>query len=470
MAPCLRVVSVADNGVQRVEIAVPEEELQDLAERVRSRRSPMTREMALGGTGMYDIADAEIGDERWAAGTDPDSLEELMAHWENKFDWRAQEAKLNELDHFLANIDGSELHFIHQRSANADAIPLLLIHGWPGSVCEFQELIPKLVNGNSKKNFHVVAPSLPGFAWSVDAAQRGLHNARTMAKLFVKLMAKLGYSQFVTQGGDWGSIIGRHIAVDFPQNCVSLHLNMAIGTLSMSEDGMFSTRKLALPIVTLLTSIFPSIFFDAVDRHNAERMRRQLEFGSGYFLIQATRPHLVGAALNDSPIALTSWLLEKFHAWTDYGATVSALTNDQMLTDICIYWFTNCAASSLRMYFETASFSWHSDEECLAPKAYCATPTGVSFFPAEVFHSPKAVIQVAHNLVWTKNHEKGGHFAAWEQPDLLAEDLREFFHEVLEFDDCKREALQRRKPADSMSNVLVGVSTLVTAGFLLSKL
>jgi microsomal epoxide hydrolase len=333
----------------------------------------------------------------------------LLAYWQEGFDWRAQERRMNDFDHFVTEIDGVDVHFIHQRSSNPDAIPLLLTHGWPGSFVEFLDLIGPLTDpaahgGNVADAFHVVVPSLPGFGFSGKTAERG-YSPERMADIEAALMARLGYDRYGAQGGDWGAIIGRSLAGNYPDNVIGFHSNFILGgpNPAAGENGGATTEEV---------------------EHRAERAAAFSE-GSAYQAIQGTKPQTVGVGLNDSPAGLAAWIVEKFHGWTDNDGNVeSALTKDQMLTNITLYWVTQTATSSARIYYE----SQHARNT--RPVRYVEVPTAGAIFPKEIYFTPRAWAEAGYNIVRWTVMPRGGHFAAFEEPDLLLDDIRAFFREL----------------------------------------
>lgn len=429
-----------DGDIVPFEVKVSEDALTDLRSRLSHRRPPSKL----------------MEPDAWRDGTNAAALEELLAYWETEFDWRAQERQLNSLKHF--KID--DLHFVHQRSEDPNAIPLLLVHGWPGSIVEFMDIIPKLTQG--PQPFHVVAPSLPGFAWSRSLAdQGGKWGTRSTAKLFKDLMARLGYSQFVAQGGDWGAVVAHWAAADFPESCVAVHQNMPTVGADCWKS-MFSVHGIKRALVTKIVRAMPQSVLDASDQNKVRRQRMYLGSGLSYFLLHNTKPQQIGVALQDSPVALASWILEKIHGWTDFDlarGVYSGLSKDQILCNLSVYWFTECISSSCRFYFETTPMIAGVRQEVTIPGEYCDTPLGCSTFSKEVLAHPRPLVALAWNLKQWKVHEKGGHFPAWEVPDVLAKDIKEFFYDVVDFETCKKEARGRfpaSLTASGASNFVLG--------------
>jgi microsomal epoxide hydrolase len=340
----------------------------------------------------------------WEYGTPPAYLRELVDHWRDGFDWRAQEARLNELPHFRTRIDGQSIHFVHARSTHAHALPLLLVHGWPGSIVEFLDVIPRLTQpeahgGSAADAFHVIAPSLPGYGLSEPTRTPGWDVAR-IARAFVELMSRLGCARYGAQGGDWGAQVAPRVALLDPQRCIGLHLNMAIA----------SQPQETVPL-------------GAEDQADLAALARFQSEESGYALEQSTRPQTLGVALNDSPAGLLAWIVEKFRVWSDCdGDPLNAFSRDQLLTNVTLYWLTQTITSSARLYYECRrSGLW---EERLAT---VRVPTGVARYPKEVLRFPRAWIERQYDVKHWAVMPRGGHFAAMEQPALFAEDVRRFF-------------------------------------------
>lgn len=377
-------------AVRPFTIDVPDEVLADLRERLARTRLP-----------------DDLPGTAWDYGTDREYLEELLAYWRDEFDWRSQEWLLNGFDHFKTDVDGLDVHFIHQRSPHEDALPLVITHGWPGSIMEFYKIIPLLVDptnygGDAADAFHVVAPSIPGYGFSGKPAGRGW-NPEKMAEVIGKLMERLGYDRYGTQGGDWGSIISRWQAVQHPERVVGVHINMVTaGPPAGVED--------------------PAA---GVPPEELARTRERQEFFAderGYSNIQGTKPQTLGYGLNDSPAGLAAWIVEKFRTWCDCeGDVESRFTKDELLTNVTIYWATQTITSSTRIYYE----SRHTPPS--RELGYIETPVGCAIFPKELFIPPRAWAEAAFNVTHWTEMPRGGHFAALEEPELLTEDVRKFF-------------------------------------------
>jgi len=369
-------------------VSVPDEALDDLRVRLAHARWPN-----------------EIAGAGWAYGTDLAYLRDLVGYWRDGFDWRAREAVLNSFDQFTTSVDGQRIHFVHQRSALPDAMPLLLVHGWPGSVVEFLDAIPLLTGPpDSADAFHVVAPSLPGYAFSGPTWEPGWH-PRRMAAAFAGLMASLGYDRFGVQGGDWGSIVVANVADLAPDHVAGLHVNF------LSAPRPAGQRTASLP---------------AEEQARIEEMRAWQQNEAGYSAIQGTKPQTVGYALEDSPVGLAGWIVEKFRAWSDCGGHVErSFTRDQLLTNVSVYWFTATATSSARLYFEMRRAG-----AAAVPQAPVTVPTGVANYPGEVTKVPRAWAERRYNITHWVDMPRGGHFAAMEVPELFVDDVRTFFRTV----------------------------------------
>lgn len=349
----------------------------------------------------------EIG-ENWHYGTDQAWLRSLVDYWRESFDWRAAEADLNRFDHFRTRIENRYVHFIHQRSSNENALPLVMTHGWPGSIAEFLKIIPmltepQLFGGNAEDAFHVVCPSIPGYGFS-DAPTAPRFDQSRVAEGHIEIMRRLGYERYGAAGGDWGSPISSWTAVLDPERVCGLHLTLVFAGYPKHKDDPFEG-------VT-----------DA-ERRRLEERRTTMAEETGYQAIQGTKPQTLGYALHDSPAGLAAWIGEKFHSWTHHsGDLEQAVSKDELLTNIMIYWTEGRITSSMRLYFESA----HATNN-LFEGGKITTPTGCAMFPGELYQPPRAWAEVLYNVQHWSEQPRGGHFAALEAPDLLAADLREFF-------------------------------------------
>jgi epoxide hydrolase len=377
-------------AIEQFAIHLDDAVLEDLADRLSRTRYPDQLE----GT-------------EWDYGLPTDYLRELVDYWRQTYDWRAQEARLNELDHFRTTVDGQSIHFVHSRSPDTDAFPLLLIHGWPGSIVEFQHVIPLLAHpeangGQSVDSFHVIAPSLPGYGFSEPPRTPGW-DIRRIARAFSALMNRLGYSRYGAQGGDWGAQISTRMAAYDPEHCVALHLNMPIGT-PPPDPGPLSDEE-------------------QTDLADMEQFQRR---ESGYANEQGTKPQTLGAGLNDSPAGLLAWIVEKFRGWSDCGGDPETIfTRDQLITNVMLYWATETITSSARLYRETMQGG-----ALLETVPFIDAPTGVARFPKEVLRWPRSWVEHQYNLTRWTPMPRGGHFAAMEQPELFVDDVRRFFRTV----------------------------------------
>lgn len=346
---------------------------------------------------------AAAPDPGWARGAPIEYLRELTEHWRQRYDWRAHEARLNEFAQFTTEIDGQLMHFAHVRSPEPDATPLLLIHGWPGSIVEFVDILgpltdPRAHGGDPADAFHVVAPSLPGYGFSTPLSGPGWSPAR-MAGAFTDLMAGLGYGRYAVQGGDWGSVIAREVGVIDPEHVIGVHLNM----LATRPDERATAAD--------------------ADPDEAARVavhRRYTDELAGYSRVQGTRPQSLAYALNDSPVGLLAWIVERFRDWTDsQTAPEDAVDRDHLLTNVSLYWFTGTAGSSAQIYYESARSP--------AGRLPSTVPTAVAVFPHDLFRPIRRIAEQSNNIQQWTEFDRGGHFAAMETPELLVPDVQRFF-------------------------------------------
>ena len=343
----------------------------------------------------------------WSQGVPLAKLRALVDYWRTEYDWRRCEAALNHFPQFRTMIDGLGIHFLHVQSRHQNALPIILTHGWPGSVIEFLEIIGPLTDpaahgGNAEDAFHVVAPSLPGFGFSDKPTARGW-NADRIARAWGELMGRLGYSHYVAQGGDWGAFVTTKMAQQHAPGLAAIHLNFPQVTPDKIPANLTPEQQRTV---------------DALKRFETD--------GSGYFALQGTRPQTIGYPLADSPAGQAAWIYEKFHAWTDNkGNPEDALTTDQMLDNITLYWLTDTAASSARMYSEHAGIGTQNNAGIVD------IPVGCSIFPHEIFPAPRDwAEQVYPKLIYWNEVERGGHFAAFEEPVLFAREMRAFARKV----------------------------------------
>ena len=369
------------SAIRPFTLNIPEAALADLHHRLNQTRWP----------------ERETVDD-WSQGTPLEVLQELTAYWRSGYDWRACEARLNALGQFITEIDGLAIHFLHVKSPRADALPLIMTHGWPGSVIEFMGVIEALADPqDGEQAFHVVTPSLPGFGFSAKPTATGW-GVEKIARAWAELMARLGYDRWAAQGGDWGSAVTSSIGAQALPGCAGIHLNMPIGR-PLPDD-------LAGPSAAELKALTALKYYQ--------------EWDSGYSTQQRTRPQTVGYGLVDSPAGLAGWILEKMWAWTDnQGSPFDALSRDAILDNLTLYWLTATGASSARLYWE--SFGSFAPQQIDVPVA-------VSAFPKEILPTPRkwAERNYKHLVHWGEM-ERGGHFAAWEQPEAFVGELRTAF-------------------------------------------
>jgi epoxide hydrolase len=370
----------------RIEIA--DDQLVDLRRRLGATRWP----------------DAETPND-WTQGVPLAYMRDVCAYWANKYDWRATERRLNAFPQFITNIDGLDIHFLHVRSKHANALPLVMTHGWPGSIVEFHKVIaplsdPTAHGGDAADAFHVVCPSLPGYGFSGKPTTTGWGVGK-IAGAWDTLMTRLGYQRYVAQGGDWGSGVATAIGMQNRGQCIGLHLNMPnAGATKESLANPTEREKRAL-----------------------EGARFYQQWDSGYSKQQATRPQTLGYGLADSPVGQAAWILEKFWAWTDCnGHPENALTRDELLDNVMLYWLTGSGASSARLYWESFGKGGGGADDGVS------LPTGCSIFPKEIVPTPRSWAQARYkNIVYWNELERGGHFAAFEQPVLFIDELRKCF-------------------------------------------
>jgi pimeloyl-ACP methyl ester carboxylesterase len=366
-------------------VDVPEAELTELRERLERTRWPQREPV-----------------DDWSQGVPLGYLQELCEYWAHGYDWRATEARLNELAQFRTEIDGLGIHFIHVRSPDPDALALILTHGWPGSIVEFLKVI-----GPLSETFHVVCPSLPGYGFSDRPVQPGWGIER-IARAWIELMARLGYERYGAQGSDWGTSISTSIAQQDPGRVVGIHL----------------TPPLAPPDPATLDDLTES------ERAALDAIEHSAEWDSGYSRMHATRPQTIGYSLVDSPAGLCAWIVEKLRAWTDCdGHPENALTRDEMLDDVMLYWLPRTGASSARLYWE----SIRQVDEWISGTATdtVTVPTGCSIFPKELQRPSRRWAERRFlDIRYWSEPERGGHFAAFEQPELFVDEVRAFFRLV----------------------------------------
>jgi pimeloyl-ACP methyl ester carboxylesterase len=357
------------------------------------------------------------------------NVQQLVHYWATDYDWRKLEARLNALPQFITEIDGLDIHFIHVRSPHANALPLIMTHGWPGSFLEFMKVIaplsdPESHGARAEDAFDIVVPSMPGFGFSARPQATGW-NPERIAGAWVELMKRLGYRRYVAQGGDWGALVTDVMGRQAPEGLLGIHVTTLLGAIERPPAPNMQTT-IPPEVAKALKSGEPAPTGLSVEETIAfEATRNFATHGSGFRAIQGTRPETIGFSLADSPVGLAAWFYEKFVEWTDTdGEPERALTKDEMLDDITLYWLTNSAASSARIYWEN-----NSPHEKTAGEV--SIPAAVSRFPREIIPLPRRWAERAYpNLVYFNELEKGGHFAAWEQPKLFAGEMRAAFRSL----------------------------------------
>ncbi|MDP7721280.1 alpha/beta fold hydrolase [Mycobacterium sp. TY814] len=367
-------------------IEVPQAHLDDLRHRLSTARWP-----------------AEISGADWDYGTEQAFLKNVIDHWLHRYDWRGTEAEVNAAGSFLTEAAGQRVHFLHTRSARDDAIPLVITHGWPGSVVEFFDVLPLL-----QKRFHVVLVSMPGYGFSGPTKERGVDVAKVAAAV-ADVMAQLGYDRFLAQGGDWGALVTRHLGEHYPNHAVAIHTNMLFSPPDQNDQA-------------LLADVTEQEW--AAIAAGVERVKD----GTAYMEIQSTRPHSLGFGLDDSPLGLAGWILEKFHAWCDISDGMP-ISTDRLIDNLMFYWLTGTATSAARLYCESARAGTGPLSDW---SGRVDVPTGYAVYPGEMLQTPRAWAAARYNLVHYTVHERGGHFAAFEQPQVFADDLTNYADVLVE--------------------------------------
>jgi pimeloyl-ACP methyl ester carboxylesterase len=394
------VIVVSDTSVRPFRVEIPQEALDDLRRRIAATRWP-SKEL---------VADR-------SQGVQVATMQELARYWTTEYDWRKCEARLNALPQFTTEIDGVDIHFIHVKSPHDNALPLIMTHGWPGSVIELLETIGPLTDptahgGKAEDAFHLVLPSLPGYGFSGEPTEVGWdlgHTARALAEL----MHRLGYTRYVAQGGDLGAIVTDVMGRQAPEGLVGMHMTLLVTTLGAPTPppGDTEEERAALDAITTFTTS-----------------------GFGYFLEQSTRPQTIGYALLDSPAALAAWLLDHdtdsyykiSHAFLE-GQPSGNLTRDHIVDNITLYWLTGTGASAARWYWELGQAQASARAAGQTPPDV-SLPVGFTTFPGEIFRAPRSWVEASYpNLIYFNEADKGGHFAAWEEPELFSQELRAAF-------------------------------------------
>jgi len=390
-------------GIQPFNIEIPEERIDDLRRRMATTRWPSK----------------ELVEDR-SQGVQLATLQELSRYWADDYDFGRIEARLNALPQFTTVIDGVDIHFIHVRSRHEDALPLIMTHGWPGSVIELLETVgpltdPTAYGGTPEDAFHLVLPSLPGYGFSGEPKEVGWDAGRT-AQAWAELMNRLAYTRYVAQGGDLGAIVADVLGRQAPEGLLGIHMNLLVTTLGAPTPppGDTEEERAALDAINTFTTS-----------------------GFGYFLEQSTRPQTIGYSLLDSPVGLAAWLLD--HDTDSYykisgafvdGEPVGNLTRDNIVDNITLYWLTGTGASAARWYWELGQAQAKAHAAGQAPPD-ASLPVGFTTFPGEIFRAPRSWVEKSYpNVTYFNEVERGGHFAAWEEPELFSDEVRAAFRSL----------------------------------------
>ncbi len=390
-----------ETTIRSFHIDVPEDDLAELRRRIAATRWP-SKEL---------VADR-------SQGVQLGPLQELARYWATDYDWRKAEAKLNALPQFTTEIDGVDIHFIHVKSAREDALPLIMTHGWPGSVIELLEAVGPLTDptahgGTAEDAFDLVLPSLPGYGFSGEPTELGWDVGRT-GQAWAKLMRRLGYTRYVAQGGDVGAGVTDAMGRQAPEGLVGIHMNLLVTALGAPQPADTDEERAAADAITTFRTS-----------------------GSGYFLEQATRPQTIGYAVLDSPVALAAWMLDHdtdayykiSRAFVD-GQPVGNLTRDHVLDNITLYWLTGTGASAARSYWESYGAAAVATAAGQAPPEV-SVPVGFTTFPGEIWRTPRSWVEKSYpNVIYFNEVDNGGHFAAWEEPQLFSEEVRAAFRSL----------------------------------------
>ena len=378
--------------IREFRVEVSDDELADLKNRLANTRFP----------------EAETPED-WSQGVPLGYAQELVEYWRSEYDWRAREAYHNRFPQFKTNIDGLDIHFIHARSDVEGARPLLITHGWPGSVVEFHKVIEPLIDplshgGAAEDAFHIICPSLPGYGFSDKPSETGW-GVEKIAEAWNTLMLRLGYEQYLAQGGDWGSAVTTAIGLQNKGACTGIHVNM--------PNARATKEALENP--------------DEHDKRALAGAKYYQEQGAGYSKQQSTRPQTLGYGLVDSPVGQAMWIIEKFYEWTDCdGHPENVLSKDELLDNVMFYWLQGNGASSGRLYWESFNTAFSGNGPKTVP-----VPTGCSIFPKEIVPTPRSWAEKRYtNIVYWNELDKGGHFAAFEQPELFVEEVRACFRVI----------------------------------------
>ena len=378
--------------IQPFRLDVPDRDLADLRDRLARTRWPDQTE----GSG-------------WSMGTELVWLQEVCAYWRDGYDWRKHEAHLNRYEQGMAEVQGERMHFLHVRSKHEDAVPMVMTHGWGGSIVEFLGVIEPLTDptahgGDVADAFHLVIPSMPGFGFSGPTRQRGFHVHR-VADAVADLMEALGYERYIAQGGDWGSLVTRRLGEAYADRLIAVHFTQLFAFPTQQDDD-------------------PQAGLSQEDSRRMAAGAERVATGTGYLAIQTTKPQSLAYGQTDSPAGLAGWMLEKFEAWVDHdGNLETVLSKDQLLTNLMLYWLPGTAHSAARLYYESGRAGVHATDPW---DGRVEVPTGYTVYPRELMFTPRAWAERRYNIVYWAEQERGGHFAAFEQPVAFTRDLRSF--------------------------------------------
>jgi pimeloyl-ACP methyl ester carboxylesterase len=393
--PATSRAAFADDAIRPFRFDVPQADLDDLRRRINRTRWP----------------DRETVSDQ-SQGVPLAKMQTLLRYWGSDYDWRPVEAKLNALPQFITRIDGLDIQFAHIRSPSANALPLIITHGWPGSVLELLKVVGPLTDpvahgGRAEDAFDLVLPSMPGYGFSEKPQGTGWGPDR-IARAWAVLMARLGYTRYVAQGGDWGSVVADVMARQAPPSLLGIHVNMPATVPPEVARALNNGDPAPAGLSKAERAAFAQL--DVFYRRN-----------TGYSAMMVTRPQTVGYALSDSPAGLAAWMYDKFTQWTYSGGEPErVLTRDEMLDDITLYWLTNTAVSSARLYWENNANNFNA--------VHITIPAAVTVFPGEIYRAPRSWAERSyHKLIYWHEVDTGGHFAAWEQPELFAREIRAAF-------------------------------------------
>ncbi|WP_443947070.1 epoxide hydrolase family protein [Pedobacter sp. AW1-32] len=388
-------LSGTDKSIRTFHVRIPQEAIDNMRQRIAATRFP----------DKETVADQ-------SQGVKLEKFRELMDYWRTGYDWRKAEAKLNAYPQFITNIDGVDIHFIHIRSKHPNAMPMIMTHGWPGSVFELLKIIgpltdPTAYGGKAEDAFDLVIPSIPGFGFSGKPTVKGWGSDH-IGLAWTELMDRLGYKKYVSQGGDCGSVISHRMARQHVKGLIGIHVNMPATVPAEIAKALTNGEKAPAGL-----SVKEKLAYETLDAFYKN--------STGYSGMMVTRPQTLGYSLSDTPVGQAAWIYDEFIGWTFSGGNPEkSLTRDEMLDNISLYWLTNTSTSSARIYWEDHSNNFNAID--------LSTPGAVTVFPGEIYRAPKSWAQRNyHNLIYFNEVDKGGHFAAWEEPQLLAEELRKAF-------------------------------------------